>query len=342
MQVNIFNTKVILFVMSDKIPLVSILVPVYGVEKYIERCAVSLLEQTYRNLEIIFIDDCGKDNSIGILKDVIERYPKRKSFVKIIRHDHNRGLAAARNTAVAAANGDFVMHVDSDDWVEKDIVEKCVDRQQATGADLVMVDFTTIFHTTKVNEDWPEVKDNKDLCIHQLRSEQRWCIWATLIRRDLYVSHAIEVREGCNMGEDFHTSPRLSYFANNGIAYVHEHLLLHDRRNENSYTNKFNKAYCDQMDGGFEVLRAFFADKGQDYLDALGKTQIACYVDVVKVLSLRKGYEDIFRLYKERIKSLMPQYGKTLCFSKRILVLFLDCRPMISVIAKVLQMIDKK
>lgn len=328
--------------MANSNPLVSILVPVYGVEKYIERCAVSLLEQTYGNLEIIFIDDCGKDKSIDILKGVVERYPLRKDIVKIIRHDHNRGLAAARNTAVAAARGEFVMHVDSDDWVEKDIVEKCIAKQLSTGADIVLADFISIFPKTKVNEDWPEAKDNIDLCINQLRSRQRWCIWASLIKHDLYTFNGIYVREGCNMGEDFHTSPRLSYHANNGIAYVHEHLLHHDRRNENSLTNKFNKAYCEQMDSGFEVLLAFFADKGQEYIDALRETQIACYIDVVKVLSLRKGYDDIFRSYKDKIKALKPRYGKTLCISKRILASLLDCRPMMSVIAKVLEMTDKK
>lgn len=84
---------------------VSILVPVYGVEKYIERCARSIFEQTYRNLDIVFVDDCSPDKSIEILKRVLEDCPKRKAQTRIIRHEQNRGLAAARNTVVAAATG---------------------------------------------------------------------------------------------------------------------------------------------------------------------------------------------------------------------------------------------
>ena len=97
---------------------VSILVPVYGVEKYIERCARSIFEQTYHNLDIVFVDDCTPDKSIEILKRVLEEYPGRKAQTRIIRHAYNRGLSAARNTAVAAATGTFLTHVDSDDWIE--------------------------------------------------------------------------------------------------------------------------------------------------------------------------------------------------------------------------------
>ena len=101
---------------------VSILVPVYGVEKYIERCARSLFEQTYDNIEYIFVDDCTKDRSIVILQKVLEGYPNRKNQVKILHHEKNRGLSAARNTALDASTGDYLMHVDSDDYLRKDAV----------------------------------------------------------------------------------------------------------------------------------------------------------------------------------------------------------------------------
>lgn len=79
---------------------VSIGIPVYGVEKYIERCAKSLLEQTYQDIEYIFVDDCSPDNSIDILNKVLSQYPTRKEQVKVIRHDKNLGSACTRNTAV--------------------------------------------------------------------------------------------------------------------------------------------------------------------------------------------------------------------------------------------------
>ena len=116
---------------------VSILIPVYGVEKYIERCARSIFEQTYQNLDIVFVDDCTPDKSIEILRRVLDDYPERKAQTRIIRHEHNQGLAAARNTAVAAATGTFLTHVDSDDWLELDAVEELVKKQVETGVAFV-------------------------------------------------------------------------------------------------------------------------------------------------------------------------------------------------------------
>ena len=86
-------------------PLVSILTPVYRAEKYIERCTRSLFEQTYENLEYIFVDDCAPDHSIQLLQQVLAEYPKREKQTKIIHHEKNRGVAAARNTAVENASG---------------------------------------------------------------------------------------------------------------------------------------------------------------------------------------------------------------------------------------------
>ena len=109
--------------------MISILVPIYSVEQYIERCAKSLFEQTYTDIEYIFVNDCSPDRSIDILKETILKYPKRKNYVKIINHDVNRGLSAARNTAVENAIGDFILHVDSDDYLEMDAIEKLVSNQ---------------------------------------------------------------------------------------------------------------------------------------------------------------------------------------------------------------------
>ena len=114
-------------------PLVSILVPVYNVEHYVERCARSILEQTYPNLEFVFVDDACSDSSITILNQVVSDYPSHTARVSIIHHPQNRGLAAARNTAIAACHGDFVIHVDSDDWLEPEAAELLIKKQQEIG-----------------------------------------------------------------------------------------------------------------------------------------------------------------------------------------------------------------
>ena len=97
---------------------ISILIPVYNVADYIIRCLNSVVEQTYKGpLECILVDDCGSDNSILLVKKFLESYSGNVMF-RILHHDRNRGLAAARNTAVENAEGDFVFHLDSDEWLE--------------------------------------------------------------------------------------------------------------------------------------------------------------------------------------------------------------------------------
>lgn len=122
-------------------PKVSIIVPVYGVEKYIERCARSLFEQTLDDIEYLFIDDCTPDKSIEILKRVLEDYPHRKSQVIIHRMEHNSGQAAVRKWGMQNATGDYVIHCDSDDWVDIHMYEDMYNKAIEDKADVVVCDY---------------------------------------------------------------------------------------------------------------------------------------------------------------------------------------------------------
>ena len=122
-------------------PKVSVIVPVYGVEKYIERCARSLFEQTLDDMEYLFIDDCTPDKSIEILKVVAEKYPQRKSQILIHHMDRNLGQAAVRKWGMKNATGDYIIHCDSDDWVEKDMYEKLWKKAIEGNYDIVRCNF---------------------------------------------------------------------------------------------------------------------------------------------------------------------------------------------------------
>jgi glycosyltransferase involved in cell wall biosynthesis len=109
---------------NNMLPKVSIIVPIYNVELYIEECLQSVMRQTYRgSIECILIDDCGTDNSMEITEQLIEVYNGPIAF-KVLHHEHNRGLSAARNTGMDAACGDYVYFLDSDDWISDDCIEK--------------------------------------------------------------------------------------------------------------------------------------------------------------------------------------------------------------------------
>lgn len=96
---------------------VSIIIPIYKAEDFIEECAISLFSQTYENIEYLFVNDCTPDNSIEILKETLNHFPKRQNQVKVITQNRNQGQAAARNKALDTFTGDFVAFVDSDDYL---------------------------------------------------------------------------------------------------------------------------------------------------------------------------------------------------------------------------------
>ena len=125
-------------------PLISIIVPVYNVEKYLRQCLESLIKQTYKNIEIICINDGSTDKSSEILVE----FTQKDSRVKIITQEKS-GVSTARNSGLKIASGDYIMFVDSDDWTEIDACEKLVSEAQLTGTDVVLFSHYDVFPNSK-------------------------------------------------------------------------------------------------------------------------------------------------------------------------------------------------
>lgn len=247
---------------------ISVLVPVYGVEKYIEKCARSLFNQTYKDIEYIFIDDCSPDKSIEILSSIVDQYPNRKSHVHIVRHENNLGLAAARNTAVENCQTEFLMHVDSDDYIDNDVVEKLLNKQKETNADIVAYDVKMHFPEKVVTRTKPQFNTPDDLITALLHKDINSGVCGALIRTSLYKSNSIKIVEGINMSEDLQVYPRLAYYAQkvttaNGV-YYHYNLA-----NQTSYTHNETINTCQQSWKTYEILEEFFSNKNSKYLIAL-------------------------------------------------------------------------
>lgn len=123
---------------------VSIIIPVFNVEPYIADCLHSVMRQSYKGtLECIIVDDCGADKSIKVAEKLIGEYQGPIEF-KILHHEHNRGLSAARNTGMDASKGDYVYFLDSDDWISDDCIEKLVKPLQYEKLDIVVGDYVTV------------------------------------------------------------------------------------------------------------------------------------------------------------------------------------------------------
>jgi len=283
---------------------VSICVPVYGVEKYIKRCTESLFRQTYENIEYIFIDDCTPDKSISLLLDVLERYPERKQQVRIIRHEKNRGLAAARNTAIHAATGDFIMHVDSDDWIDENILEELVLKQKENDADIITADAIAYYPNQKKIFRVLRTINAKELTLNTIYGTNRIQIWGRLIRKTLYTDNGISVVEGLNMAEDYQVISRLAYYAKN-VNWIENAFYHYINMNPSSYTNNFSRKNYEQAVRSYQIVYDFFSDKGPEYVNKCQESAMqAWFARLVKSLLYGDNCKDISAYVKNIIKSL--------------------------------------
>jgi glycosyltransferase involved in cell wall biosynthesis len=305
--------------MNNSQVLVSICVPIYKVEDYIERCAVSLFEQTYENIEYVFVNDCTPDRSWEILDEVIKRFPNRISRVIRTTHDTNRGLAAVRNTAANHASGDYLMWVDSDDWLERDAVSKCVET-------LVKCDYDLVYFDVKVynkgSYDYYRIPTNigkEELLKKMLSGAVRTSIYGALIKRSLYTDNGLTCKEGVNNSEDYQVAPKLLFYAHN-IKSLGIVLYNYERRNELSMTLRFAEKNSNQNWESIEIISSFFKQYAPNYIPYIEKRKLfACYGDIKSCL-LTGEHQDFYNdVVIKRLDSVDRQYWKMFPFGKRVL-----------------------
>lgn len=186
-----------------RVPEISVIVPIYGVEKYIARCAESLFNQTMTDeVEFLFIDDATKDNSIRILQNVISKYPHLASQINIIHHDENRGLPTARNTGLSKARGEYVVHIDGDDYAEPQMLESLYKAVVDNHADFAWSDYYVTFGNKKRVISQPFFATPLDAVRGMLRGSMKYNVWNKICRLSLYRDNSILFPDGNAMGED--------------------------------------------------------------------------------------------------------------------------------------------
>ncbi|MDM1384253.1 glycosyltransferase family 2 protein [Myroides marinus] len=246
-------------------PIVSVLVPVYNISKFIEKCIVSLCEQTYTNFEIIIVNDCSPDNSISIVNEVLKRYPSMQQKVSIVNHEENRGLASARNTGVEKARGKYVLHVDGDDFLEENALEILVGKALYSEADIVVFNYFLEWSKKRKKVDVFQGKDTKETLLAMLEGKGSVNIWNKLIKRELYLNNNIKNVEGVNFGEDLLVTPLL-LFHTDKVVFCEKHLYHYLQFNENSYTKKMSSKSAKDLVFVMYFLLDFFRNNSDDVL----------------------------------------------------------------------------
>ena len=219
---------------ASNTPLVSVIVPMYGVERYIGRCAESLFAQTYPAIEFIFVDDGCKDRTVEILRGILAKQdPSLQARVRIISKE-NGGLPRARKTGLDAASGEYVLHVDSDDWIEPETVEKLVRKALDTGADMVVYDFWKEYaHRRKLDSEKDSSIADTALFRKRLYTYGAYgYVWNKFCRRSLFDGVFVPKYA---MHEDIVFSTQTLWRARS-VAHLKEGLYHYDRTNAGSAT----------------------------------------------------------------------------------------------------------
>ena len=189
---------------NNDMPKVSVIIPVYGVEKYIERCARSLFEQTLDCIEYIFVDDCSPDKSIEILERVADEYRSRlveeQKLVRIERMSKNSGLPAVRKYGIQFCTAEYIIHCDSDDWIEMDMYRIMYEEAKRNDADIVMCGYKATDGVKVFKECYHQQTNKAKLLSSLLILHESWSVWNKMCKRSLYDSDI--VYPTLAMGED--------------------------------------------------------------------------------------------------------------------------------------------
>lgn len=261
-------------------PKVSIIVPVYNVEPYIEQCMASLVRQTLADIEIICIDDCGADNSMNIVR----QYAERDRRVKIVRNAANMGQAAARNTGIREANGKYLGFVDGDDWVEPHMFEKLYLHAETFASDVCWAQFYAVNRKNEILEHvCPIGAFETEFCeksfnitelsgygqvVGGLFPETKMTAWLKLVRRDFWRRHNISFQSGTTHDDNI-VHFKLLIFAQR-LSFVQDRLYYYRVGRKGSVTAKSNFSLAsltgcyDQVIGFFHEQKLY--DKYKDYI----------------------------------------------------------------------------
>lgn len=302
-------------IQETKIPKVSVIIPVYGVEKYIERCARSLFEQTLDDIEYLFIDDCTPDRSVEALKNVLEDYPQRKPQVTIHRMEQNSGQAKVREWGMRNAKGEYVIHCDSDDWVDFDAYEKVYERAKKDSCDLVYFDFKEegVPNGREVRKPlYDGIKNDDVISLMLLNTLGLNPLWSVMMKRSLLDNDFYYPL--CNQSEDWSLMIQILYYVKT-IGYIdtsYYHYFINPTSIMHTPGREKVLRRAKDVENNLKLVLNFLEEKGEE---KKYKWEII-YAKIhtryfIKSLSKEKDYKQLWN-------SIFPEANRNMWFDKYI------------------------
>ena len=234
-------------------PKISVIVPVYNVEKYLRRCVDSILSQTFTDFELILVDDGSPDGCPGICED----YREKDTRVRVI-HKENGGLSSARNAGLDAARGEWIYFCDSDDYIEDNLLERCVEVQNETGADFVRFNYTASKNGNIVDKPYMDsqkealfdISDEREKLefLDKILLEQKicWSAWGGYYRAGIIVDRQLRFADNkIIFAEDMFFSLMFSCYCNK--VYYFPEMLYHYILRDDSIMGKAKSCEVSRM-----------------------------------------------------------------------------------------------
>lgn len=243
---------------------ISIIVPVYNTGKYLEKCLKSIINQNFVDIEIIIINDCSIDNSLEIIK----KYAEKDKRIILINKEKNEGLSAARNSGIEIAKGKFILHIDSDDWIEQGYFKDMYEFAIKNKADIVISDYYEDYNNKNVRYIQGQ-KEIYDIEINKLKAIENiflfkgsTSVWNKLIKTELYQKNKIKHPQGISLGEDLAVIPKLIYYSQKIVKL--DKAYYHYIQNPLSITKKYNKNKIYEIYEVLKINEKFFQNKEID------------------------------------------------------------------------------
>lgn len=294
--------------------LVSVVIPVYKTEEFIEKSLKSICEQTLDMFEIIIIDDCSPDNAIKKAEEVLQSYPQRLQYTKIIRLPKNGGLASARKIAFKEVQGKYVTCLDSDDYLEVKALEEMLKIAQSQDADIVVCDYFLTYKNSEKKIKQFIQYNNFLRCLLESKLHGSYC--NKLYKKELL--DKIKILDNINMFEDYLAMVQMAVFAKK-VVYLDRAFLHYVQYNEYSYTANYSEKNIQDILAVMNYLESFLKVNhllvdNQDYFNHR-KVFVKYVILSNSHRGLRKKY---LSLYTDIEIKNIPLHFKIILFLSRI------------------------
>lgn len=240
---------------------VSILVPFYKVENYVGRCVESLFTQTYKNIEYVFVNDCTPDGSMEIINEKIDKYGMTDKC-KMIIHEQNQGISSSRNDCLDNMTGDYFLFIDSDDYIDRDMVELLVEAAVKENADISGCGYIEEYADHSVEHPQKYTNDHDEMMRAITLLTIKGVMWKLLVRSTIVTEHKDEVRfiPERNMVDDYFFCCQIFYYAQRfaGVDRCMYHWIQY---NPNNYTHTTIFAVESQA-AAIRKTEEFYREKG--------------------------------------------------------------------------------